>query len=134
MSSLSTFLIRAGKRLDTTADELRLRLRHRFRIGYGTIHILPYRSYGVADQLTLMGRVIERTSDILPDDDDNWWDNLVNMYRHFASREIAGAELRISYGDAHIDTVTDAEGYFRAELPLNPALLFPGWIKVNGGC
>lgn len=131
MSSLSTFLARAGKRLDTTLDELRMRLRRRFRIGYDTVYILPYRSYGVPDRLTVMGRVIELSSDILPDDDDNWWDNLVNMYRRFASREIAGAQLRISYGDAQVNTTTDAEGYFRAELPLKPALLFPGWIKVN---
>lgn len=131
MSSFATLLARSSKRLDTTVDELRNRLRRRLHIGYGPVHILPYRSYGAPDQITVMGRVIELSSDILPEDDDNWWDNLVNMYRRFASHEIAGAQLKISYGDAQVDTVTDAEGYFRAKLPLKPALPFPGWVKVN---
>jgi phosphatidate phosphatase APP1 len=131
MSSLKTLLVRSGKRLDTSVDEIRNRLRRRLNIGYGPIHILPYRSYGVPGLLTVMGRVIEQRTTILSEDDDTWWDNLVNMYRRFASRELAGVQLRIYYGDDHVDTVTDAEGYFRAKLPLTPALPFPGWFNVN---
>ena len=131
MSSLSRLLARGGKRIDVTIDELRSRVRRRFNIGYGPVHILPYRSYGVKQQVTVMGRVIEQPSDIAPEHDDMWWDNLVNMYRRFNSHEIAGAELRISYGESQIDTVTDAEGYFRAKLPLTPELPFPGWFNVN---
>lgn len=129
MSSLKTLLARSGKRLDTNIDEIRNRLRHRFKIGYGPIYILPYRSYGVVNQMSVMGRVIEQRTTILTEDDDSWWDNLVNMYRRFASREIAGVQLRIRYGDNQVDTVTDAEGYFRAKLPLTPPLQFPGWFN-----
>ncbi len=131
MSSLKTLLARGGKRIDTNIDEIRNRLRRRLRIGYGPVYILPYRSYGVADQLSVMGRVIEQRTTILTEDDDTWWDNLVNMYRRFASHEIAGVQLRIRYGDDHVDTVSDAEGYFRAKLPLTPPLQFPGWFNVN---
>lgn len=131
MSSLKTFMARSGNRLDTTLDEIRNRFRRRLRIGYGPIHILPYRSYGVANQLNVMGRVLERRTEITIEDDDSWWDNLVNMYRRFASREIAGVPLRITYGDDYVDTTTDAEGYYRASLPLSPALQFPGWFDVN---
>jgi phosphatidate phosphatase APP1 len=131
MSSLKTLLARSGKRLDTNVDEIRNRLRHRFKIGYGPVYILPYRSYGVLNQLSVMGRVIEQRTTILTEDDDTWWDNLINMYRRFASREIAGVQLRIHYGDDQVDTVTDAEGYFRAKLPLTPPLQFPGWFNVN---
>jgi phosphatidate phosphatase APP1 len=81
--------------------------------------------------LTVMGRVIERRTDIDPEDDDSWWDNLLNMYRRFASREIAGVLLHIAYGDDHVDTLTDDEGYFRAELPLTPPLQFAGWFDVH---
>jgi phosphatidate phosphatase APP1 len=129
MSSLKTLLARSGKRLDTNVDELRSRLRHRFKIGYGPVYILPYRSYGTSNQFSVMGRVIEQRTTILTEDDDTWWDNLVNMYRRFASREIAGVQLRVRYGDDQVDTVTDAEGYFRAKLPLTPSLQFPGWFN-----
>lgn len=131
MSSLKTFIARSGKRVDTSIDEMRDRLRHRFNLGYGPIHILPYRSFGVPEQLTLMGRVIEQETTIVPEEDDSWWDNLVNMYRRFASREIANVRLRIHYGDNSTEAVTDAEGYFRAKLPLTPPLQFPDWLKVN---
>jgi phosphatidate phosphatase APP1 len=131
MSSLKLLLARGGKRLDTTVDEIRNRVRRRLRIGYGPIYILPYRSYGVASQLTVMGRVIEQKVEILTEDDDSWWDNLLNMYRRFASQEIAGVPLRITYGDDFVDTMTDAEGYFRAKLPLTPPLQFPGWFNAT---
>jgi phosphatidate phosphatase APP1 len=131
MSSLKTFLARSGKRLDTNIDEMRDRLRRRLKLGYGPIHILPYRSYGTPGQLSVMGRVIEQKTGVVPEDDDTWWDNLVSMYRRFASREITGVHLRIRYGDDSVDTVTDAEGYFRAKLPLFPPLQFPGWFNVH---
>ena len=131
MSSLKTFLARSGKRLDTSLDEIRTRLRHRLHIDYGPIHILPYRSYGVRNQLTVMGRVIERNNDILTDDDDTWWDNLVNMARRFASRQIADVPLRVSYGDDFVDAVTDDEGYFRVQLPLRAPLPVAGWHDVQ---
>jgi len=131
MSSLKTLLARSGKRLDTSVDEIRSRLRRRLHIGYGPVFILPYRSYGLVDQVLVMGRVIEQRTTILTEDDDSWWDNLVNMYRRFASREISGVPLRIRYGEDQVDTVTDAEGYFRAKLPLTLPLQFPGWFNVN---
>ena len=131
MSSLKTLLARSGKRVDTSVDEIRNRLRRRLHIGYGPVYILPYRSYGVANELSVMGRVIEQKTTILTEDDDTWWDNLVNMYRRFASHEIAGVPLRVTYGDDSVDTVTDAEGYFRAKLPLTPPLQFSGWFNVK---
>lgn len=131
MSSLKTLISRSGNSLDNRLDELRNRLRRRLHIGYGPVHILPYRSYGVANQFTVIGRVIEQKRTILADDDDTWWDNLLNMYRRFNSREIAGVPLRVSYGDDYVDTVTDGEGYFRANLPLTPPLQFSGWFTAN---
>ena len=131
MSSLKILLARSGNRIDTSIDELRNRLRRRLNIGYGPVHILPYRSYGVANQFHVMGRVIEQRTNILIEDDDTWWDNLVNMYRRFNSREIAGVPLRVSYGDDSVDTVTDEEGYFRAKLPLSPPLQFSGWFNAT---
>ena len=118
MSSLKLLLQRSGKRLDLTLDEMRARFRRRFHIGYGPVYILPYRSYGVANELNVMGRVIEQRTTILTEDDDTWWDNLLNMYRRFASREISGVQLRATYGGQSVETVTDAEGYFHAKLPL----------------
>jgi len=131
MSSFTFLIARYLKRLDTTLDELRNRLRSRLKIGYGRIQILPYRSFGSGSELNVMGRVLEQRTAIEMEDDDTWWDNLVNMYRRFNSREIAGVPLRVSYGDAQVDTVTDAEGYFHAKLVLSPPLQFPGWIKVQ---
>lgn len=131
MSSLSRFLARAGNRLDSSLDDVRNRMRRRFDIRYGPVYILPYRSYGDANRLRVMGRVIERRTKIQTEDDDSWWDNLLNMYRRFASREIAGVPLRVAFGDDAVDSVTDEEGYFRAELPLSPSLQFAGWFDVR---
>lgn len=131
MSSLKTFIARYGNRIDTTIDDIRLRLRKRLRIEYGPVHILPYRSYGTPDKFTVMGRVIERKREILIEEEDTWWDNLRNMVRRFASREIAGVPLRVTYGDDQVDIITDEEGYFRAELPLSPPLQFSGWFEAN---
>jgi phosphatidate phosphatase APP1 len=131
MSSLKTLLARSGNRLDTTLDEIRNRLRRRLRIGYGPVYILPYRSYGTAEEFVVMGRVIEQRTQILTEDDDSWWDNLLNMYRRFASREIAGVPLRVRYGDDEVETLTDGEGYFRATLKLSPSLPFPGWFNAH---
>ena len=131
MSTLKSFLARSGNRIDSTIDDIRNRLRRHLRIGYGPVFILPYRSYGVVNELTVMGRVIELRTEILSEEDDTWWDNLVNMYRRFNSHEIASVPLRISYGDDYVDTVTDAEGYFRAKLPLSPPLQFAGWFDAH---
>lgn len=131
MSSLKLLLAHYAKSLDVSLDELQNRLRRRLHIDYGPIYILPYRGFGTGNELSVMGRVLEQRKAILTEDDDTWWDNLLNMYRRFNSHEIAGVQLRITHGDAFTETATDAEGYFHTRLPLTPASSSPGWLKVN---
>jgi hypothetical protein len=75
--------------IDDFSDSLRTRLR---RIGDfdDDLTIVPYIGYGTADKFTLRGRVLEDKGAIAASSADSRWENLRNMYRRFATDEIAG--------------------------------------------
>ena len=131
MPSWSAVVARVGQRLDLRADTLRARMRHRLGLDYAPIQILPYRSFGTAEHLEVMGRVLESSGDTLYQDDDTWWDNLVNMYRRFNSREVFGAEVQATLGDLHGTTTSGSDGYFRIKLRAPQQGFQTGWFKVD---
>ena len=131
MSTLKRKLARLSGRVDDQVDHLYTRVKHRLGIGYGPLQILPYRSFGLEDRLTVMGRVLAQTHDFTADEGDRWWDNLADMYRRFASREVVGAPLVVRYGEAEVRTTSDAEGYFRIQIPLPTPVLRPGWTLAD---
>lgn len=82
-------------------------------------HIDTYR--GMVDGLgkcTLGGRVLERPLGGGPKENDDWWDNLVNSYRRFDSEHMAGVSVDLSFRGQTVTAVTDAEGYYEAEMQL----------------
>lgn len=101
--------------IDGVSDKLRMRLR---RIGDfdDDLTIVPYLGYGTAEKFLVSGRVLEDKGAIEPSGADSRWDNLRNMYRRFATDEIAGARVLARFQNAESETIADAEGYFNLEV------------------
>ncbi|MBK7874108.1 MAG: DUF2183 domain-containing protein [Saprospiraceae bacterium] len=88
--------------------------------GKSPITILAYRGYGRRDHILLQGRVLKNKV-ITTSPADSLWRNFVNNYKRFGSAEIRGAQLSISIGENKFDLITDREGYFFLDAPLeNP--------------
>jgi phosphatidate phosphatase APP1 len=101
--------------IDDFSDNLRARLR---RIGDfdEDLTIVPYLGYGTAEKFLLRGRLLEDKGAIAASDADSRWDNLRNMYRRFATDEIAGGRVLARFQTVEKEAVADAEGYFSLEL------------------
>ena len=99
------------------ADDLLDAARRRFdaRLGRNLPrHFAAYRGYADARGAELFGRVLAETPQGGPLDTDGWWDNLLNTYRRFDSREVPGVAIRVRFRDAQVDTLSDHEGYYTA--------------------
>ena len=114
----------AGRALVSVEDYLDDRWR-RLRIEKGwtrTPRLHPYMGYGVrsADgaRVRVLGRVLENPPLPLPKPDDNWWDNLVQMYRRFDSVEVPDEPVAIAVGGQTHRTTTGREGYYDAEFEI----------------
>lgn len=82
------------------------------------ITIVPYRTFGVADQLFVKGRVV-RDHPLPPAGaKDSRWKNFYHMVRRLNSHEVPGARVEIRIGSQCWQTVADGEGYFTLGLPL----------------
>ncbi len=75
------------------------------------ILIAPYKGYGKDKQVLLRGRVIKDRR-IVKGEVDSTWRALLNNYKRFNSREVAGAEVHIQINGDQFSVRTDAEGYF----------------------
>lgn len=112
--------------LDEAWDDLRLKLLRSLG-GPGPLRILSYRGIGRPDRLLLRGRVLVDRGPTEYESDDDFWDDLVNMYRRLHTTEIPKARVRVSAVGAVAEVVTDHEGYFEVELeaadrPFSPPL------------
>lgn len=82
------------------------------------VTIVPYRTFGVADQLFVKGRVV-RDHPLPPAGaEDSRWKNFYHMLRRLNSHEVPGARVEISIGSQRWQAVADDEGYFTLGLPL----------------
>ena len=84
--------------------------------GAGKFHILGYRGLGRPEKLLLKGRVLVHREPPDFQSDDDFWDDLVNMYRRLNTTEIPGARVRVSAAGVSAEVLTDDEGYFDVEL------------------
>lgn len=106
---LQDLVIDADEHLDSAQQ------RFNARFGRGRArHIAAYRGYGDARGVDLIGRVLAQEPLGGPQDDDAWWDNLLNIYRRFESDEVPGAALKLSYAGTQVETLSDQEGYYTA--------------------
>lgn len=101
--------------LDRKWDTAKLKL-SRSVGGAEKLQILSYRGFGRPDRLFLKGRVLVDRGSTTWESDDDFWDDLVNMYRRLHTTEIPGARVTASAAGAVAEVVTDQEGYFDVEL------------------
>jgi phosphatidate phosphatase APP1 len=115
MAAIRKALRRVAIDLDRQWDRLKLDLLRRLG-GPGPLRIEAYRGLGRPDRLLLKGRVLVDRGPTVSEDDDDFWDDLGNMYRRLHTTEIPGARVRISAAGASSEAVTDEEGFFELEL------------------
>lgn len=76
--------------------------------------IAPYGGYLNDDMLFARARVLDDEG-IRPSADDSLLDSLRHSFRRFESDEIAGAPVRVGWGEHQTLLHTDSEGYLRIE-------------------
>ncbi|HYR29947.1 MAG TPA: phosphatase domain-containing protein [Thermoanaerobaculia bacterium] len=96
----------------------------------GKIVVSPYRGFGRGNEMLLRGRVLVEKSVTRARAAESIWRNLLNTYHRFMSDEVAGAKVRVSYRDAVVETVSDAEGHFQVLLKPKEMADKTLWHKV----
>jgi phosphatidate phosphatase APP1 len=101
--------------IDNFSDRIKTRLR-RIKGFEEPLIIVPFLGYGNSDKFLLSGRVLEDKGEIISSEADGRRRNLFNLYRRFATDEVAGARVRAVFQGVEREVVTDEEGYFHLEL------------------
>lgn len=118
-------------RLEETLDHFLPNWRSGEKVGEPVI-VMAYRGYGNDDEIRVLGRVLFDPGTPPDVQNNSRWDNVVEMLKRYASREIPGAHLELRFGGAEVEAKTDSEGYFEARLPLdNPVDPGQMWHKVH---
>jgi phosphatidate phosphatase APP1 len=105
---------------DDALDALRLRYNTRFHRNRPH-HIAAYRGFADSTQVELGGRVLANRPLGGPMEEDDWWDNLLNTYRRFASDEVPGVGIKVQFRGTTAQATTDHEGYYRVAMEVPPA-------------
>src|SRR5690606_37606771 len=111
MSGWQQVVARFASNAEAHFDRLKYALGTRLG-GHDPLQITPYLGYGTGDRIYLKGRVLEDEGIGRAAENDTLWDNLVNMYRRFASDEIPGAQVEARFAGQVRRVRTDAEGFF----------------------
>ncbi len=124
MSELRDFIYKISSEAEHRFDDLKLQFRE--KMGWTTVvHICPYITFGNSEFLFVKGRVLHDRG-IQISNRDEFWDNLVNMYKRFNSHEIKGATLKATFQEITTEFVTDEDGYFGVSLPVKYASTIKG--------
>ncbi|QJW88926.1 DUF2183 domain-containing protein [Spirosoma taeanense] len=89
-----------------------------------------YRGFGNDKQLTIHGTAFRRSALPRKKYRDSIWINLLAVLRLFMVQPYPQALVRVRFNGEMSEAKTDAEGYFRIELPI-AAPLSPGWHPVQ---
>ncbi|MDX5348817.1 MAG: DUF2183 domain-containing protein [Hymenobacteraceae bacterium] len=133
MKKLKKILAKAAVKAEDKIDFHLFEFRKKYDL-FKPLCIQTYRSYGTPERLYVKGRVLTNKGITKSQEDDNLWNNLLNMYRRFASDEIPNAQLGLTFQGVEHTVVTDDEGYFVLNLaPETPLQLDDIWhyIEVN---
>jgi phosphatidate phosphatase APP1 len=86
--------------------------------GQGEVVLQPYRGYGTAHEVFLIGRAFRQP---VGSSSEGMWGDLRDLGRRFLRRSIADAPLLARFGGAEQRLRTDRDGYFRVHLaPAEP--------------
>ena len=117
LTDLKRLLLWVASVIEERFDTFRFSFKRRFGL-LDPFEILPYRGHGTSRELFLKGRVLEETGITHPGRDDAVWLNVLNMARRFASDEVAGARVLVSFGELRAETTADEEGFFEVRFRL----------------
>ena len=120
---LHQFVYRAEKYVDEKKNRLK---RPYLR---DELMIFPYLGYGTSQELYLKGRVLEDKNISAADDDDTFWNNLIDSYKRFDSDETPNARVLARFHNQEKEVVTDHEGYFELRLELDRPLQKPDYLQ-----
>ncbi|WFB37804.1 DUF2183 domain-containing protein [Kiritimatiellota bacterium B12222] len=97
------------------------------------VFIYPYRGYGHASKVVLMGRVLEKISSIHEPskEREGKWHNFKKAWRRYFSYEVPGVRLQASFGGQVLEATSDEEGYFEFEFTGDFSSLGTGWKKIE---
>jgi phosphatidate phosphatase APP1 len=121
--------------LEEAWDRVRLR-----RAGGGVpehFRIEPYGGHGsAAEGVVVRGRVLDDPLPSEPVEGEGVGDAVRRTLKHFVTDELPGVPLRVTVGDAGVETTTDNEGYFLVRLRPRPgSLISPstlGTVELAG--
>jgi phosphatidate phosphatase APP1 len=116
-STIQGPLLAAEERYDT------LKWRIKRALGWlSPLRIQPYRGFGNRQLVSLTGRVMENKPAGSPKANARWWENVRAMINRFNTDEVPGARVRGEFQGVSQEAVTDDEGYFALEFPLQEPL------------
>ncbi len=115
---------------DDFLDSRNRRLNDRFGLERPQ-HIAAYRVAADAAGVELTGRVLARPPMGGPQEDDGWWDNLLNTYRRFDAEDAPGIQLHVRFRNASAQTVSDGEGFYRVRLETGTATSDALWDNAS---
>jgi phosphatidate phosphatase APP1 len=81
------------------------------------LRIESYDGHGGPQGVVVRGRVLDDPLPSAPVRGEGVGAAITRTLRHFLTDELPGVPLRVTVGDATVETVTDAEGYFLLRLP-----------------
>lgn len=92
---------------------------------------MAFHGYGNNQKIYFSGRVLKDRDIAKTKANDDIFKNILRMYKHFGSIELAGVSVTASYGQLRQSAVTDEEGYFHFELPLKITGAKQLWHKIK---
>ncbi len=113
-------LLSTAIQIDDVLDKQIYRLRQRLGT-IDTVQVIPFRTYGTAENVYVRGRVLEDKKITQARQGDTIFTNLLNMYKRFESDEVPGAVVQLNLPGEQVQVTTDNEGYFVFNFkPLKP--------------
>ena len=88
------------------------------RKGYDkNVQLIAYYGHGNDNLINFEGRVLKEVNISATKKNDSIFKNIMRMYKHFGSMELAGVHITAKYGDEIRYATTDEEGYYCFEFP-----------------
>ena len=107
---LQSTVIRTDDRLDAARRRFGSKSRDR------PLHIAAYRGFADPSGVDLLGRVLAEAPLAAPEENDDWWDNLLANLRRLESDEVPEVSLKASFRGASAEMVSDHEGYYEVHI------------------
>ena len=91
--------------------------------------IEPYLGHGSPSGAVVRGRVLDNPPETEAEEGEGMVAAVLRTVRDFLTHELPGVPLEVTVAGASVDTVTDAEGYFLVEVPVEPGTLMSPWTR-----